>query len=63
MTLPLSTAGQSWLEAFDADHDTAFGGWATEIAAALQRSTRQDRILDRSRLGEVQVHAEQDEWP
>lgn len=34
----LTSAGESWLEAFDADYDTAIGGWSTEIAAALQRS-------------------------
>ena len=32
----VSGAGESWLEAFDADYDTAIGGWSTEIAAALQ---------------------------
>ncbi|MBV8734269.1 MAG: hypothetical protein JO342_10785 [Solirubrobacterales bacterium] len=33
----LSSAGESWLDAFDADYDTAIGDWCTEIAAALQR--------------------------
>jgi polyketide cyclase/dehydrase/lipid transport protein len=33
----LSSAGESWLDAFDADYDSAIGGWATEIAAGLQR--------------------------
>lgn len=33
----LSSAGESWLEACDADYDTAIGGWSTEIAAGLQR--------------------------
>jgi hypothetical protein len=33
----LTPAGESWLEAFDADYDAAIGAWATEIAAALQR--------------------------
>ena len=32
----LTSAGESWLDAFDADYDTAIGGWSTEIAAALQ---------------------------
>lgn len=31
----LSDAGQSWLEAFEADYDAAIGGWAGEIAAVL----------------------------
>jgi hypothetical protein len=34
----LTSAGETWLEAFDADHDTAIGGWSTEIAAAVKRS-------------------------
>ena len=33
----LTSAGESWLEAFDADYDTAIRGWSTEIAAGLQR--------------------------
>lgn len=33
----LSSAGESWLDAFDADYDTAIGGWSTEIAVGLQR--------------------------
>ena len=33
----LSSPGETWLDAFDADYDTAIGGWATEIAAGLQR--------------------------
>jgi hypothetical protein len=33
----LTSAGEHWLEAFDADYDTAIGGWSTEIAAALQQ--------------------------
>ena len=32
----LSAAGETWLEAFDADYDVAIGKWGTEIAAALQ---------------------------
>jgi hypothetical protein len=32
----LTSAGESWLDAFDADYDTAIGGWSTEIAAGLQ---------------------------
>jgi hypothetical protein len=32
----LTSAGERWLEAFDADYDTAIGGWSAEIAAALQ---------------------------
>lgn len=31
----LNSAGESWLEAFDADYDAAIGEWAAEIAAAL----------------------------
>jgi hypothetical protein len=34
----LTNTGESWLDAFDADYDTAIGGWSTEIAAGLQRS-------------------------
>jgi hypothetical protein len=34
----LSSAGESWLEAFDADYDAAIGGWSTEIAAGLELS-------------------------
>jgi hypothetical protein len=34
----LTSAGEAWLEAFDADYDTAIGGWSSEIAAGLQRS-------------------------
>ena len=33
----LTSAGESWLEMFDADYDTAIGGWSTEIAAGLRR--------------------------
>jgi hypothetical protein len=33
----LSPAGDTWLESLDADYEAAIGGWATEIAAALQR--------------------------
>ncbi len=36
----LSRAGESRLDAFDADYDTAIGGWSTEIAAGLQRPQR-----------------------
>jgi hypothetical protein len=32
----LTSAGESWLEDFDADYDAAIGGWSTQIAAALQ---------------------------
>jgi hypothetical protein len=32
----LTPAGETWLEAFDADYDDAIGDWATEIAAALE---------------------------
>ncbi|MBV9536187.1 MAG: hypothetical protein JO321_12320 [Solirubrobacterales bacterium] len=34
----LSSAGESWLDAFDSDYDTAIGGWPTEIAAGLGRA-------------------------
>jgi hypothetical protein len=34
----LSTAGESWLESFDAHYDTEIAAWSTEIAAALRRS-------------------------
>ena len=33
----LTTAGESWLDAFHADYDAAIEGWSTEIAAALRR--------------------------
>jgi hypothetical protein len=33
----LTDAGESWLDAFDADYDTMIGGWSTEIATALQQ--------------------------
>ena len=33
----LTSNGESWLEAFDADYETAIGGWSIEIAAGLQR--------------------------
>ena len=33
----LTPAGETWLEAFDADYDGEIGEWATEIAAALKR--------------------------
>jgi hypothetical protein len=33
----LTPAGATWLETFDAHYETAIGGWATEIAAALER--------------------------
>ena len=33
----LTSAGESWLEAFESDYDTAIGGWSTEIAAWLQQ--------------------------
>lgn len=36
----LSSAGESWLEAFDADYESAIGAWSTEIHAALQRPDR-----------------------
>jgi len=38
----LTPAGESWLEAFDADYDAGIGEWATEIAAALRRPGRRD---------------------
>jgi hypothetical protein len=34
----LTSAGDSWLDAFAADYDSAVGGWSTEIAVALQRT-------------------------
>jgi hypothetical protein len=34
----LTPAGERWLDTFDAHYDAAIGGWATEIAAALERS-------------------------
>ena len=33
----LSSAGESWLDAFDADYDTTIAGWSTEIATWLQQ--------------------------
>jgi hypothetical protein len=33
----LTSAGESWLDAFDADYDTAIAGWSTQIAVALRR--------------------------
>jgi hypothetical protein len=33
----LTSAGECWLDAFDADYDTAIAGWSTEIAVALGR--------------------------
>jgi hypothetical protein len=33
----LTSAGESWLEGFEAEYDTEIGGWASEIAAGLQR--------------------------
>ncbi len=33
----LSSAGETWLESFDADYEAAIGGWSAEIAAALGR--------------------------
>jgi hypothetical protein len=38
----LTPAGESWLEALDADYETVIAGWSTEIADALQRSASQD---------------------
>jgi hypothetical protein len=38
----LTSAGESWLDAFDADYDAAIGEWAAEIAAALRRAERRD---------------------
>jgi hypothetical protein len=32
----LTAAGDTWLEAFDADYETAVGDWATAIATALE---------------------------
>jgi hypothetical protein len=34
----LTNAGETWLDAFDADYDASIGHWSTEIAAALRRS-------------------------
>jgi hypothetical protein len=36
-----SSAGEDWLDAFDAHYDAAIAEWATEIAAALQRPAGQ----------------------
>jgi hypothetical protein len=33
----LTSAGEKWLETFDAEYDTAIGDWSTEIVAGLQR--------------------------
>jgi hypothetical protein len=33
----LSSAGETWLDAFDADYDAEIASWSTEIAAALER--------------------------
>jgi hypothetical protein len=33
----LTSAGESWLDGFDAEYDSAIGGWSTAIAAGLQR--------------------------
>jgi hypothetical protein len=33
----LTSAGQSWLEGFDADYDDMIAGWSSEIATALDR--------------------------
>jgi len=38
----LTPAGDTWLEAFDADYEAAIRDWATEIAAALERCGGQD---------------------
>jgi hypothetical protein len=38
----LSPAGETWIDAFDADYETAIGEWATEIAAALESPGRRD---------------------
>jgi hypothetical protein len=38
----LTPAGDSWLEAFDADYEAAIGEWATQIASALERPGRRD---------------------
>jgi hypothetical protein len=38
----LTPAGETWLEAFDADYEAAIGDWATEIAAALERPGGRD---------------------
>ena len=32
----ITPEGEAWLDAFEADYDTAIAGWATEIAAALE---------------------------
>jgi hypothetical protein len=39
----LTPAGESWLDTFDADYESAIAGWSTEIAAALQRSAHGHR--------------------
>jgi hypothetical protein len=33
----LTSAGESWLERFDADYETVIGGWSSEIAVSLRR--------------------------
>jgi hypothetical protein len=37
----LTTAGESWLEAFEADYDAEIQGWGTAIAAALERQAQE----------------------
>ena len=34
----LTTAGESWLQSFESNYDTAIASWSTEIAAALQQT-------------------------
>jgi hypothetical protein len=38
----LTAAGDTWLDAFAAEYEASIGGWATEIAAALQHLEGQD---------------------
>jgi hypothetical protein len=38
----LTPAGETWLEAFDAEYETAIADWGTEIAAALERPGERD---------------------
>jgi hypothetical protein len=40
----LTPAGETWLEAYNADYDTAIAGWSSEIAAALG-AARDDRTV------------------
>jgi hypothetical protein len=38
----LTRAGETWLDAFDADYDADIGEWAAAIAAALKRDRGRD---------------------